>query len=112
MARGKSDGGVTKVEMVRTALEELGAKAKPMAIHEFVKSKYNVDLSKIIISNYKSTMKKKGKRRGRPAGSKNAAPVAASAGGKGIRLEDLAAVRGLVGRLGAGQLRQLVDVLA
>ncbi len=113
MARSKgTDGGVSMMEMVRTALQELGKSAKPTAIQEFIKAKYDKEISKIIISNYKSTMKKKGgKKRGRPPGSMNAKP-AASAGGKGIKLEDLAAVRGLVGRLGAPQLRQLVDVLA
>ena len=116
MARTKHDGGVTMAEMVRTAVAELGGNPKPTAIQEFIKAKYDKVISKIIISNYKSNMKKKkkgGKRRGRPPGSVNkaAAPVA-SAGGKGIRFEDLAAVRGLVGRLGAAQLRQLVDVLA
>ena len=118
MARTKSDGGVSMMEMVRTAVEELGANPKPAAIQEYIKAKYDKEISKIIISNYKSTMKKKkgsGKRRGRPPGSGAAKVEAASvssAGGKGIRLEDLSAVRGLVGRLGAVQVRQLVDVLA
>lgn len=111
--KGTHDGGVSMMEMVRTALQDLGKSAKPTAIQEFIKTKYDKDISKIIISNYKSTMKKKkgGKKRGRPPGS-GAAKPAASAGGKGIRFEDLATVRGLVGRLGAPQLRQLVDVLA
>jgi hypothetical protein len=119
MAKAKGDSGPTMADMVRAAIQELGASAKPTPIQEYIKSKFDKDVSKIIISNYKSTMKKKGKigkRRGRPPGSGNkqiaAAPVKASAGGKGIQLEDLAAVRGLVGRLGANQVRQLVDVLA
>jgi hypothetical protein len=118
MARGKSDGGVTMAEMVRDALNSLGADAKPTPIHEFIKQKYDKDISKIIISNYKSQMKKKkgsGKRRGRPPGSGKkqlAAAGVAVTGAKGIRIEDLTAVRGLVGRLGAAQVRQLVDVLA
>jgi hypothetical protein len=116
MARSKGDDGVSMMDMVRAALQELGKNAKPTAIQEFIKSKFDKEISKIIISNYKSTMKKKkgGKRRGRPPGSKNLVAVAAtaSAGSKGIRLEDLTTVRGLVGRLGAGQVRQLVDVLA
>jgi hypothetical protein len=120
MARTKaSDGGPTMADMVRAALNELGSDAKPTPIQDYIKTKFDKDVSKIIISNYKSNMKKKGgtgKRRGRPPGSGkqsvDAAPAIASAGGKGIRLEDLAAVRGLVGRLGATQLRQLVDVLA
>jgi hypothetical protein len=119
MARTKSDGGPSMADMVRSAIQELGRNAKPGAIQEFIKAKFEKDVSKIIISNYKSQMEKRGelgKRRGRPPGSGKAkaetAPVKASAGGKGILLEDLAAVRGLVGRLGANQVRQLVDVLA
>ena len=117
MARTKSDGGPSMMTMVRTALDKLGMDAKPVALQEFIKSNFDKDVSKIIVSNYKSNIKKKGpgaKRRGRPPGSvaKAAAPVKASAGGKGIQLEDLAAVRGLVGRLGANQVRQLIDVLA
>lgn len=115
MAKAKSGSAPSMAEMVRSALAELGSNAKPTPIQEFIKSKFNKEVSKIIISNYKSTMKKKGKlgkRRGRPPGGGKKAPMAASAGGKGIQLEDLAAVRGLVGRLGANQVRQLVDVLA
>jgi len=99
--------------MVRSTLQELGNNAKPTAIQEHIKAKYDKDISKIIISNYKSTILKRrgsGKKRGRPPGSKVAVPAAT--GAKGIRLEDLTAVRGLVGRLGATQVRQLVDVLA
>ena len=117
MARTKSDGGPSMADMVRAAIQELGRTAKPGPIQEFIKTKFEKDVSRIIISNYKSQMKKKGelgKRRGRPPGSGKVegAPVKASAGGKGIQLEDLAAVRGLVGRLGANQVRQLIDVLA
>ena len=107
MARAKSDGGVTSWDMVKNAMEELGKKAKPQALQDHIQTKHNKLLSKSLISNYKSTMKKKrvfGKKRGRPPG--------AAVGAKGIQMNDLAAVRGLVGRLGATQVRQLVDVLA
>jgi hypothetical protein len=115
MAKTKGDGGPSIADMVRAALDELGANAKPTPIQQFIKEKFSKDVSKIIISNYKSVMKKKGKigkRRGRPPGSKTAAPMVASAGGKGIQFQDLATVRGLVGRLGASNVRQLVDFLA
>jgi hypothetical protein len=113
MARSKGADGTSKMEMVRSTLQELGNKTKPMAIQDHIKSKYGLEISKIIISNYKSTiLRKGGKKRGRPAGSKSAAAAPMVLGAKGIRLEDLTTVRGLVGRLGAAQLRQLVDVLA
>lgn len=116
---GRPKGSTSKMGMVRTSLEELGKDAKPMAIQEHIQAKHGVEIPKIIISNYKSTiLKKKGggrKKRGRPVGSKSAiAPVAtgATSSSKGLRMEDIAAVSGLVGRLGAAQVRQLVDVLA
>jgi hypothetical protein len=116
MARSKgTEGGPSMMGMVRSTLQELGNNAKPTAIQEHIKAKYDKDISKIIISNYKSTILKRrgsGKKRGRPPGSKAAVPAPAAIGAKGIRLEDLTAVRGLVGRLGASQVRQLVDVLA
>lgn len=117
MARTKGDGGPSMMEMVRTSLDELGWDAKPTALQEHIKAKYDKEISKIIISNYKSTMsKKKGsgsgkKRRGRPTGSTKAV-AAPSSGGKGIHLEDFATIHKLVSRLGARQVRELVDVLA
>ncbi|HJZ54995.1 MAG TPA: hypothetical protein VKE74_08545 [Gemmataceae bacterium] len=111
MARSKAEGGekMTQVDMVKAALDELGAGAKPLAIQEYVKSKFNKDLSTTLISNYKSVMKRKaagghgtgnGRRRGRPARS------------GGIHVEDLETVRGLVRKLGADQVRRLVAVFA
>ncbi len=103
MARGKAKGEPSQREMVRQALEELGPDAKPLAIQEHIKQKYNRELTTGLISNYKSTSKNKGggtgRRRGRPPG----AGV--------VRLDDLEAVRGLVDRLGATQVKRLVDVV-
>ena len=114
MARTKAGDGPSMMEMVRTSLQELGWNAKPTALQEHIKTKYDKEISKIIISNYKSTLsKKKGgkKRRGRPLGStKDTVPSAG--GGKGIHVEDFVAIHKLVNRLGAHQVRQLVDVLA
>ena len=118
MARTRAEnGGVSQADMVREALAALGADAKPRAIQEFVQQKHGKELSRIIISNYKSNMKKGrlgglngggvgggGRRRGRP-------PAGGGDGGS-VRLEDLEAVRGLVGRLGADNVRRLVEVLA
>jgi hypothetical protein len=111
MARPKADGGekVTQVDMVKDALQELGGNAKPLAIQEHIKSKFNKELSTTLISNYKSVMKRKaggkhsaatgnGRRRGRP-------PRAS-----GIHVEDLETVQALVRRLGAENVRRLVAV--
>ena len=112
MAKGKAgDGGASKMGMVREALEALGYDAQPAEIDSFIKEKHNREVPKAIISSYKSLLKgQKGKvagKRGRKPGSVNGGVV----GARGIQLEDLAAVRGLVSRLGASQVKQLVDVL-
>ena len=109
MAKSKSDnntdakaGGekkVSQVVMVRTAIEELGEDAKPQAIQDHIKTRFNKELAPTIISNYKSVLKRKngGARRGN---------------GGGIKVEDLQALRGLVNRLGQDQVQQLIKVFA
>ena len=106
-----ADLGVSMREMVRTALQELGGNAKPGAIQEFIKAKYDKGISKIIISNYKSSMKQRDfKLRDRPPAS-GSVNLITRAGGKGIKLEDLAAISGLIVRLGTPHLQQLVEQL-
>ena len=103
MAKSKTDGGEKKMSqsaMVQAALDELGMDAKPQELHGVIKNRFNVDLAPQRISLLKSQIKKK---RGLGGGR----------GGKGgIRVEDLTTVRGLVNRLGAVQVKQLVDALA
>ncbi|MBN9522051.1 hypothetical protein J0H58_26635 [bacterium] len=118
MAKAKADdeatGGAehTQADMVRAALSELGPRAKPQAIHDFIKEKFGREVTKGIISNYKSTMKKKGLIPGRRGPGRP--PREAGGGGAGggtVRIDDLEAVRGLVARIGADQVVRLVKVL-
>ncbi|QDU18436.1 hypothetical protein [Urbifossiella limnaea] len=112
MARPKADGeaagGPTQADMVRAALAELGPKAKPKAIYDFIKEKFGREVTKGIISNYKSTMKKKGLLPGRRGPGR---PPKAAATGETVRIDDLEAVRALVTRIGADQVARLVKVL-
>ncbi|MFO0796756.1 MAG: hypothetical protein U0804_04710 [Gemmataceae bacterium] len=114
MARPKADGeaagGPTQADMVRAALAELGPKAKPKAIYDFIKEKFGREVTKGIISNYKSTMKKKGLLPGGRRGP-GRPPKAAAASGETVRIDDLEAVRALVTRIGADQVARLVKVL-
>ena len=114
MARPKADGeaagGETQAHMVRAALAELGPRAKPQAIHDFIKEKFGREVTKGIISNYKSTMKKKGALGGARRGPGRPRSTPAAAGGT-VRIDDLEAVRGLVTRIGAEQVVRLVKVL-
>jgi hypothetical protein len=116
MARPKADGeaaaggGETQADMVRAALTELGPRAKPQAIQDFIKEKFGREVTKGIISNYKSTMKKKGLIPGRRGPGRPPKAAAAASGGS-VRFDDLEAVRGLVSRIGADQVVRLVKVL-
>lgn len=101
MARGRAPGGeVSQMQMVRTALEDLGADAKPQALQDHIKEKFKRELPKSIISNYKSNLKKAG---GGGRGRK--------IGGGSLQVEHFEQVRSLVNALGAEQVKRLVDVV-
>ena len=108
MAKGKSEAGgakLTQKEMVRAAIEDLGWDAKPLPMQGLIKEKFNTDLPANIISNYKSVLKREG------ATASTAGPAGAKRGRKaGAQFADLEAVRGLVTRLGAAQVKELVEV--
>jgi hypothetical protein len=91
---------VTQKAMVQAALAEKGWDAGPAELQEVIKDKFSVELANNIISNYKSVLKREGGkgggvRRGRKPGA---------------QFEDLEAVRGLVTRLGADQVKRLVEM--
>jgi hypothetical protein len=101
MARGKREGKVSQKTMVETALNEKGWDAGPQELQPAIKEKFGVELPANVISNYKSVLKRGGGK--------------ATGGGKrgrkpGAQFSDLEAVRGLVTRLGAEQVKRLVDV--
>jgi hypothetical protein len=108
VARGKRDGKITQKGMVQAALDEKGMDAGPQELGEVIKAKFNVELANNIISNYKSVIKKELKG-GKPAAK--AAPAGAKRGRKGgPQFTDFEAVRGLVSKLGADQVKKLVDM--
>jgi hypothetical protein len=103
VAKAKTDTGEKKLSqraMVQVALDELGMDAKPQALQDVIKNKFQVELSAQRISLLKSQIKKKS----------GLGPGRGSHGG--LQIEDLAIIRRLVVRLGAAQMKQLVDVLA
>jgi hypothetical protein len=113
---------VSKLEAVRRSLAELGNDAMPLTIQEHLKKTFGIQMSPNHISNYKSLVlgkRRKGKRRGRKpkavagAVQEAATPVVREATREGdISLEDIQAVKELSERLGAGQVRELVGLLA
>ena len=98
MAKGKREGKVTQKDMVREALDSKGWKVPPLDLQEFIKGKHGVELASNIISNYKSVIKKED-------GLTDAPPERGAAAG--LNLADLEAVKGLVNRLGAEQVKRL-----
>ena len=91
---------ITKAFMIRDAQAELGDDAAPLAIQEFIQSKFNKTIPTTTISNYKSVFKKKA---GGKSGKKR--------GGKGLQIDDIETVTGLVRRLGAAQVKRLVAAI-
>jgi hypothetical protein len=107
MARAKGSGekSVSKMGLVRAALQELGAEAKPKAIFDHVKTRHGVEIPATMISSYKSTILGGG-----------AGRSTAGRGGRGgdanVSLADLEQVQRLIDRVGAPQLQHLIRFLA
>jgi len=111
-------------------LAKLGNDAKPVQIQNWVKAAFSVKMTADHVSNYKGkilrgetgTRKPSGQKKAskvkKPAARKAASPRPVTAtspgreGGKGITLQDVHTTRDLVGRVGANQLRSLLDLLA
>lgn len=107
MAKSKTDGKVTQKQMVRDALGEKGWQVPPLELQEYIKDKYEVELATNVISNYKSVIKKED---GTSGTSNISVAVGAKLGRKaavGLDMADLEAVKGLVSRLGAEQVKKL-----
>src|SRR5262245_2500795 len=118
MAKTKQ-GAITKQEAVRRALEEKGKDARPVDLKPYIKETFGFDMTTKHITTSKSKILKaarKGKRGAKkkqapkaplqPAPQQAAAPRA-SDGRSGISLEDIQAVKGLIGRVGARPLQTL-----
>jgi hypothetical protein len=102
VAKNKADSSgekVTQKGMVLAALQEKGWDAGPRELQEAIKSKFDYNMAVNYISNYKSQLKKENGKGGGRRGRKG-----------GAQFSDLEAVRELVGRLGADQVRKLVEM--
>jgi hypothetical protein len=111
-AETTAEGKVTKAAAVREALAQ-GVES-PADICEFAKTKYGLEMAPAMASSYKSQIKAKAgqsavhKRGGRPRKAEAAASTV-SQNDVGI-VADLAAVKRLVEKLGAGQVREMVGL--
>ena len=122
-ATGKK-AGMTKIEAIRRAIHHLGEDAKPVQIQAYIKDKLGIDIATNHISASKTEIIRKMTSKAKPASPKplaaakpQAKPAAkTAAGGNGkttgsIGLDDIAAVKGLVGRIAPVQLKALIDLL-
>jgi hypothetical protein len=125
-SKGKGNG-LSKKDAVRQALQKLGKNAKPAQLRPYIKATFGLDMTPEHITTAKGEIlrgkgKSPGKRKQAPAKpAVSAAPASTTSGkaqpgngnaGGGIRLQDVAAVKDLVGRVGPDSLRTLIDLLA
>ena len=110
----------TKMDMVRDALAHFGKKAKPAQMKPYIKDTFGVEMSTDHISTYKGNILRKkggGKKPGpKPKGAEVATADAVHRGPgrrpSAVSLRDLGTVKDLLGRVGARELRSLIDLLA
>ncbi|OAI40996.1 hypothetical protein AYO40_00510 [Planctomycetaceae bacterium SCGC AG-212-D15] len=110
-----ANGSISKMEAVRRVLSESGNDTMPIDIQGQLKKKFNIKMDPGVISNYKSTIIKVGKRKklGRPKGRKLGRPPGAKTStASSISIDDILAVKTLAEKIGVDKLRQLADVLA
>jgi hypothetical protein len=105
MAKAKEDGEkkVSQKKMVQAALDHCGPDAKPGEMGDYIKQTFSADLAPNIISNYKSQIKREG--------SLPSAGAGRTRKGGSLQIEDFEVVRTLVLRLGANQVKKIVDVV-
>jgi hypothetical protein len=116
----KTKGGrINKLDCVRQALAELGNDAQPKDIQGFLKRKFGLDMNTKFISTYKGSILRGAAKKGgvvrRPSARVSSPPKAVLKVGAvngGISVEDIRAVKELVGRIGADSVRELAELLA
>ena len=119
---GQTEGGrpveevASKAEAVRRALAELGKRATPTEIQNFVHSRFGVEMTAKVISVYKSKLggkSSRGKRHRKSAGETPGAGTSLKGGAfDGVRFKDLRTIKDIRDRLGPARMRELVELMA
>jgi len=105
---------INKMDCVRQALANLGHDATTKELQDFLKKTFNLDMDAKMLSSYKGSILKKAAGPSaliRQPAPTPPTPLKAVATNGGISVEDIRAVKELVGRIGADNVRELVDVL-
>jgi hypothetical protein len=113
-----------KMAAVREAVRELGLDSTPKEVSQWVKAKRNIDLTAATASNYVSTARREVRgaiatpAAAKPAKAKpalSAARVTPTVSGNGASVEQVVeavtTLKGLVGKLGKGNVLKLVETL-
>jgi hypothetical protein len=110
---------ISKKEAVRLALKALGRDAKPAQLQPYIKSTFGIDMTPGHITTAKGEFLRKGKKKAAPKPQSQPAPqppapqtVKPAGSRSGIALEDIQAVKALIGRLGPENLRTLIQLLS
>ena len=116
---------ITKQEAVRRALAHFGKGGKPAQMQGWIREQLGIEMGTDHISTAKGEILRKRAGKAKKSAARRAAPTPAvqpaaastspaKGSGKagGIPLEDILAVRELVGRLGATPLHTLIDAFA
>jgi hypothetical protein len=105
---------MTKQEAVRQALSERGNDAMPKQIQGFVQERFRIAMTTNHISTAKGDILRKGGGKGKSIAKKPQVQPSTAAPAKraGIPLEDMLAIKDLVGRLGAKPVWTLIDAFA
>src|SRR4051812_39549197 len=125
---------VSKMEAVRQAVARLGSDAGRQQVHDLVRKEFGITMSLDHVSTYLGEIRRKAGTQPRPAAAKPAAPKQgrptkpaapkapadkppqATAGGAsngpssgGISVADIRVTKELLGRVGAEELKDLID---
>lgn len=104
MAKSKPAEELNKTQMVTAALATLGADTPPQQILDHIRDTYGVELSKSMVSSYKSNILKKQRGGTGRKGDRVAADGT-------VELKDLRALRDIIDRVGMNEVKHLIQVL-
>lgn len=117
MVKGKSSDGaeestaadkkISGMEAVRRALKKHGYDVKTQTAKDYILKEFGLNLTNNKVSAYKSNIRRDAGLTRTRGGNSNGARGAA---GGALQMKDIQAVKELVGRLGANQVRDLIAV--
>ncbi|HWG43614.1 MAG TPA: hypothetical protein VN688_12575 [Gemmataceae bacterium] len=99
-----------KAEAVRRALGELGDDAMPTEIQQFIKARFDVEMTTKVISVYKSKRAKKKSKGDRKSAVEQ--PLAEGNVQDAISLRDLRSLKELKERHGSSRLQELLQLVS